>query len=149
MSATPTAKLTFLNDGGVDLLQLVNPGGSLQFGVNTLGGTQVTPTLLAANAAINPHAAGLYIITKGSAAALTIGAPTATVDDGLEISIVSNTSFAHTLTAPAGTFIVGGSALNTVLTITAANGAGTTIYLTAFNGKFIVTVGGFGVVTPS
>jgi hypothetical protein len=149
LSATPTAKLQFLNDTGNDLLQIVAPGLGLVFGINAFGGLQTTPQLIPANAAINAHQSGLYVITKGSAAALTIVAPTAGNDDGVEIAIITNTSFAHTVTAPAGTFVVGGSALNTVLTFTAANGAGTSLYLTAYAGKWIVTTGGYGVITVS
>src|SRR5690348_10174493 len=40
-----------------------------------------TPLTLAADGAINPHQSATYVVTKGSAAALTLAAPTATTDD--------------------------------------------------------------------
>lgn len=148
MAGTQVAEIQHL-DQGYDLLQLISSGGKLKYSLNNVGGIQVSAQLIAADGAINAHKAGFYMITKASAAALTIAAPTAGTDDGMEIEIISATSFAHVITAPAGTFVVGGSALNTVLTLTAANGAGTTVYLTAFNGKWYVANGGFGTITPS
>lgn len=38
-------------------------------------------------------------ITKGSAGAYTLAAPTATVHDGVRITFMSTTAFAHTVTA--------------------------------------------------
>lgn len=149
MSGTATAKQQFLDLNGEDLIQMIGLGGNVQVSLNNKGGWQFSTQLLAADGAINAHKAGIYMITKGSAAALTLAAPTAGADDGTEIIIIATTSFAHAITAPAGTFVVGGSALNTVLTITALNGAGTTIYLTAYNGKWYAANGGFGVVTAS
>ncbi len=149
MAGTIAAKMQYLDLNGEDLLQLIGVGGNLQYSLNNKGGIQVSAQLLAADGAINAHKGGFYMITKGSAAALTLAAPTVVVDDGMEIEIIAATSFAHAITAPAGTFVVGGSALNTVLTITAANGAGTTMYLTAYNGKWYVASGGFGTITAS
>ena len=40
------------------------------------------------------------IVTKGTAAALTLAAPTATTHDGVEITVISTTAAAHTVTAP-------------------------------------------------
>ena len=41
----------------------------------------------------------LVIITKGTAAAITIVAPTATVHDGVKITVVADVAAAHTVTA--------------------------------------------------
>lgn len=71
---------------------------------------------------------GPVIITKGSAAALTLVAPTAGVDDGKELHIVSVTAFAHTITTPANK-INGNKA---VATLGGAAGDNTT--LLAYNG---------------
>jgi len=43
---------------------------------------------------------GTVAITKGSAAALTLAAPTATTDDGKVLTIIGTTAFAHTVTTP-------------------------------------------------
>ena len=40
------------------------------------------------------------VATKGTAAALTLAAPTATTHDGVEITVISTTAAAHTVTAP-------------------------------------------------
>jgi hypothetical protein len=85
--------------------------------------------------AINPHVSGNYIIQSASANAITLGAPTAGVDDGLSISIaVDSTSLAHTITATA--LIANGTALKTTVTPAQFKGAG--IVLRAFNGVWHV-----------
>lgn len=89
--------------------------------------------VLAADAAIDPHTPGRYIITKGSAAALTLGAPTAGAEDGLEIEISSATAFQHVLTAT-GLLQDGAAHVNTA---TCAAQAGCSFSLTAFNGKWL------------
>jgi len=52
------------------------------------------------------------IVTKGTAAALTLAAPTATTHDGVEITVLSATAAAHTVTAPSNK-INGASAVAT------------------------------------
>lgn len=90
----------------------------------------------AASGAIDPTTPGRYLITKAGVAAMTLAAPVAGRDDGLELYIGSTTANAHTITCPAGTFQAG-VANNTVATFPAQAGAG--IFLMAFNGKWIVT----------
>ena len=60
-------------------------------------GTQI----IAANGAITIPDGGevTVIVTKGTAAAITIPPPTATVHDGVKIVVVSDTAAAHTVTA--------------------------------------------------
>lgn len=82
--------------------------------------------------AINPHVAGNYIVNTGSADGITLAAPTAGTDDGLSIQIVSNTSYAHTLTAT-GLLQTGASGTG-VLTMAAYPGC--TISLRAYQGKW-------------
>jgi hypothetical protein len=139
---TQTAKLQFLNEAGVDIVQTVGIGGAVQYSLNQNGGVQVVAQPIAANGAINPRLPGYYVITKGSIASLTLAAPTATVDDGLVIEISANTAFAHLITAT-GLLLTGTAAANTVTYPTA--GAGGTAYFTAYQGKWIVGLGGTGV----
>lgn len=67
---------------------------------------------------------GIVFITKGSAAALTLAAPSN--QDGLQLTIVSTTSFAHTITA---TNLVwdGTTGVNTTGTFAAFAGASVTL----------------------
>jgi hypothetical protein len=90
--------------------------------------------LITANGALNPHLPGVFVITKAGVAALTLAAPTATVDDGIQITLTSNTAFAHTLTAT-GLLNTGSAAVN-VATFAAFAGAGLT--LMAYQGKWNV-----------
>lgn len=78
---------------------------------------------------------GVVVITKGSAAALTLAAPTANVHDGYRLTIVSNTAFAHTVTQTTPGFNGGGTASD-VATYGAA--AGNTLELVAYNGRWLV-----------
>ena len=87
---------------------------------NAFGG----PALLAGDGAI-PIAAGSYLITKGSAAALTIAAPTA-ADVGTRITVTSNTAFAHAVTFTGNTLQSGAAGVAS-LTCAAQKGAGFTI----------------------
>lgn len=89
---------------------------------------------LSADGAINPHASGAYIITKATAAALTLAAPTATDDDGVTIYITSPNNAQHVLTAT-GLFQDGAGNANK--TTWPAN-AGGSVELVAFNGKWTV-----------
>lgn len=65
---------------------------------NVTGAVQLTPVVYSADGAIS-IASQLAVITKGTAAALTLAAPTATTHDGVIIEIVSSTAAAHTVTA--------------------------------------------------
>ena len=75
-------------------------------------------------------------VTKASAAALTLAAPTATAHDGVEIVIVSTTAAAHTVTvSTTGMNDLGTSA--DVGTFGASKGNGLT--LVAYQGDWYVT----------
>jgi hypothetical protein len=78
---------------------------------------------------------GTVVITKGSAAALTLAAPTSGVHDGMIMNIVSNTAFAHTVTQTTPGFN-GGGAASDVGTFAAAIGNGMT--LAAYQGRWLV-----------
>jgi hypothetical protein len=81
---------------------------------------------------------GKYVITKAGVAALTLVAPTAGLDDGVLIQLISTTANAHTVTTPAAGNIQDGntSGHNTVLTFNAHIGANA--ILEAYNGTWYV-----------
>src|SRR5512138_3112925 len=76
---------------------------------------------------------GLVVITKGSAAALTLAAPTAGTDDGKILTILSTTAFAHTVTQAAPGFNGGGGGSD-VATYGAA--ARNSMIIQAYNGNW-------------
>lgn len=92
------------------------------------------PTALTTNGAIPPHVGHTYVITKAGVLADTLAAPTATTDDGIEITVTSNTANAHTITAT-GLLQCGTAAVN-LATFAAQAGAGLT--LMAYQGKWNV-----------
>lgn len=91
-----------------------------------------------ANGAISIPTRGrkIVFITKGTAAALTLAAPTATTHDGVEIVIVSTTAAAHTVTATTIGFNAGDTSKD-VGTFGAAIGNGLTCV--AYQGEWYVT----------
>lgn len=91
---------------------------------------------LGASGAVDPHTANRYNITKAGVAALTLAAPTAGADDGLEMDFVSTTAYQHTLTAT-GLFIDGGGHVNAA---TWSANAGGYLKLRAYNGKWYVLI---------
>ncbi len=90
--------------------------------------------------AINPHVSGNYIVNRAGVDAMTLTAPTVGADDGLMIAIVSDTLFAHTLTATS--LLAGGTALKTTATFPAFRRAA--LVLRAFNGVWQVLSSGNG-----
>ena len=84
---------------------------------------------------------GWVMITKGTAAALTLALPTAGADDGKELTFVDTTGAAHTITTPA-------NGLNSALHIATCGGTkGQGGTLKAYNGGWWVTpsVTGFAI----
>jgi hypothetical protein len=139
------------NNTAADTINGIATGTGISQGVNTaatyvcsvtgnwevpLTSLQSTfPIALSANGAIPPHTGHTYVITKaGSALVDTLAAPTATTDDGIEITITSNTAFAHTVTAT-GLFQTGSASVN-LATFAASAGAGFTVM--AYQGKWNV-----------
>lgn len=90
--------------------------------------------LLSASGAVDPHTANRYVITKAGVAALTLAAPTATLDDGCEMDFLSTTANAHTLTAT-GLFVDGAAHVNVA---TWSANAGGFLKLRAYQGKWYV-----------
>lgn len=109
--------------------------------INTLNTASASPPSLTLNAlasgspAINPHVNAAYIVTKGSIAAMTLAAPTTVVDDGVTITVTSNTAFAHTITF-ASTVLQFGAGAATVVSFAAQ--AGASITFQAFGAKWNV-----------
>lgn len=98
------------------------------------GATTFPASLLTTNGAISVRPSASYVITKAGVLADTLAAPTATTDDGVTITVTSNTAFAHTITAT-GLLNTGSAAVN-VATFAAFAGAGVT--LQAYQGKWNV-----------
>lgn len=78
---------------------------------------------------------GIVFITKGTAAALTLAAPTAGTDDGKELTIMSTTAAAHTVTNSSPGFNAGGAGKD-VATFAAA--IGNNMVLSAYQGTWYV-----------
>lgn len=143
MLSTQAARLgQFLNTDGSDVLQVVGVGGSIQYSINANGGIQVVAQPLAASGAVSPRNPGFFVITKAGVAAITLVPPTAGADDGLEIEIASNTAFAHTVNVGAGNLLNGLQAPAAQVAFPAF--AGAAIFLTAYQGKWMLYTGGLG-----
>jgi hypothetical protein len=84
--------------------------------------------------AIPPHASHTYVFNRAGVTAATLAAPTAGTDDGVEITLTSDSANAHTITAT-GLLDTGTASVN-VATFAAQKGAGLT--LMAFNGRWKV-----------
>lgn len=147
MLNSPAARLgQFLNVDGSDVLQVVGVGGAIQYGISQFGGVQVAAQALLIDQTISGRVPGFFVITKGSLATITVSAPTAGVDDGLEIEIFSNTAFAHVIAVGAGKMLAG-VAPGTQIAFPAQAGAG--VYMTAYQGKWLTSTGGNGAYTVS
>lgn len=94
--------------------------------------------LTGATDAINPHVPGNYILTGTVLDAMTLGLPTAGVDDGLTIAFYAAVAGkVHTLTLPSAAFSDGIEAAKTIATWTTGFlGQGLTIR--AFNATWMV-----------
>lgn len=103
-------------------------------GLASIAGIKSPLVAITTNGAIDPHTAASYVITKAGVAGMTLGAPTATTDDGLILVITSNTAFAHTITAT-GLLQTGATTVNVA---TLAAFAGASVTLIAYQGKWNV-----------
>jgi hypothetical protein len=117
--------------GPADLL-LANAFNALDARLNNI-------EVKSADGAIN-SAIGKAVITKGSAAALTLpaprpGLPAAGGHDGQLLNIICITAFAHTVTTPANKIN------GTKATITFAAAVGNNVQLEAYGGVWYVTNG--------
>lgn len=99
--------------------------GLLVFGTGpTLGAAIVTPkvTTISGDGAIT-IASGVVVLTKGSAAAITLAAPSS--QNGTRITVISTTDFAHVITVTGGLWD-GTAGANTTATFSAVRGASCT-----------------------
>lgn len=136
-SSSPYAKLRLMGSGALqseDILQIVGQGGNITVEIASNGGVQVSPQVLSASGAVSPHQPAWYVITDAGVAALTLAAPTATVDDGVILVFTSNTAEAHTITAT-GLLQTGTASVNVA---TFAAEAGASLTLMAYQGKWNV-----------
>lgn len=74
------------------------------------------------------------VITKGSAAAMTLAAPVAVTDDGMVIVLTAGSAFAHVITATSGVIVDGTTGAKVTITMAAFLGASVT--LRAWNAKW-------------
>lgn len=81
-------------------------------------------TVLTVDGAI-PKVSGVYILEKGTAAAMSVAAPSS--QDGTRISILSNTNAAHVITFTGTTLLDGTTGANSTATFTAFKGASVTV----------------------
>jgi hypothetical protein len=102
--------------------------------VSLLGGAIIPLQTITGDGAIVLPATGMGVVllTKGSAAAITIAAPTAVVDDGKTIFVKSTTAFAHVITSAVDGFNAKGSSG----TATAATPFTGLLHLYASNGHW-------------
>lgn len=100
-------------------------------------GIAIAPFIISADGAI-PIVNGTYVITKGSAAALTLAAPTA-AQAGTELIITSRTAFAHVITATG--LLNTGSANVNVATYAAFAGASVTLVADNLKWNVIAQIG--------
>ena len=127
------ATATGISQGiGTVALYVCVTAGNWEVAIPSLWSTK--PAAFAANGAIPPHSAHTYAVTKAGVCAMTLAAPTAGTDDGIEIVITSDTANAHTLTAT-GLLDTGTASVN-LATFAAQKGAGLT--LMAYNGRWKV-----------
>ena len=92
-----------------------------------------TDTTIAGDGAVDFSLGDLFLLTKGSAAAITLADPAAS-DNGRVICIRSGSAFAHVITLASG--IGGVTSTDDVITFT--NRASASITLKAINGKWWV-----------
>lgn len=76
---------------------------------NLTGGVQRTVQVGSANGAISIKS-GYVVLTKAGVAAMTLADPTATTDDGNELTVIALTANAHTVTIAGGLNGAGASA---------------------------------------
>lgn len=112
-----------------NVFQISQPDGTVVYAIPAGG----TGTPLTAPGAI-PLVGGTYTITNAAATALTLAAPTV-AQNGMSITVISATAFAHTITAT-GLLQTGSAAVNLA---TFAAFAGARVTFTAVNGKWMTS----------
>jgi hypothetical protein len=105
--------------------------------------TQLATTVQTADGAITTTS-GLKVISKTSAAAMTLAAPTAGSDDGTQVVITAGTAYAHVVTATG--LIHDGVTGGAKSAWTSAAFVGSSIHLIAYNAKWHVVSYNLGTI---
>jgi len=87
--------------------------------------TADVPTTIAGDAALPIDEDGTFVLTKGSAAAISVAAPT-DQNIGRKITVISNSDFAHVLTFTGTTILDGTTGANLTWTAAAFGGSSLT-----------------------
>ncbi len=144
---------TYANLAGPGALLIDNTNGNLYINTNTKASPTwtllysaialVPITALAVDGAISTTISRVYAITKGSAIALTIAAPAASPGgDGAEITVTSDTAFAHIITFTGNKLDSGGTG---VLTATFNANKGASITFISYNARWkVLSANGVG-----
>jgi len=101
---------------------------------NIQGGLKGVAQIASGDGAITVQP-GVAVITKATAAVLTLAAPTAGTHDGVVLIIISSTAAAHTVTQTTPGFNGGGAATDVA---TAAVAIGSSLILVAYNGVWLI-----------
>ncbi len=104
-------------------------------------GDLIAPTQVASGDGAITIKTGTVLITKGSAAALTLADPTAGTDDGKQLEVIATTAFAHTVTIAGGLNGAGAAADVGTFGLAVAN----RFRVTAYNGKWWASGANVGV----
>lgn len=114
--------------------QVRDSAGNVVFGLNADGEASGVTQVLADDGAITlKH--GVVLLTKGSALAATLAAPTATIDDGKRLIIIATTAAAHTVTQTTPGFNEGGTGSDVA---TFGGAKGDSMVIAAYGGAWYV-----------
>jgi len=123
-AGTAIASKNVTTDANIDVTGLRNVTAT---GVVTAASVLAKETIAAVTgdgAITIPAGSKTFFITKGSAAAMTLANPTATTHDGVRLTFISTTAFAHTLDNSAGAGFNAAGAAGDIGTFGAAIGNG-------------------------
>jgi hypothetical protein len=110
-------------------------GASLYLDENGSTWRPTTTVALTGSAdALSPHASYAYMLNRAGVDAVVLSAPTTGTDDDISVLLISNSAFAHTITAT-GLLLTGTASVN-VATFAAFKGA--SLHLRAYQGKWYV-----------
>jgi hypothetical protein len=115
-----------ITTAGTNAASVVTVGGTQTLTNKTLSATRVTNArqTITGDGAITIQS-GTVVLTKGSAAAITLAAPSS--QDDTEITVISNSDFAHVITFPSAILLDGTTGANTTATFAAFKGAAITL----------------------
>lgn len=131
-AAAAGVDLTVLSSGTNENL-VVNAKGSGTITLNPTATGAVVATKARMRSEVTDYTAdgaitltsGVHTITKSSAAAMTVAAPSS--QDGTRMTIISNSDYAHVITFTGATLLDGTTGANTTVTMTAFKGSAITV----------------------